>query len=111
VILSAPNVERTDAQTTEIARLTLLHCLGDDTLKRRRYVLINYQNFSFILGGYDFDVTTKIRSQPLHDFVYDIVRIRLEEIKKQKNGLSSFRITKHVGLFRLFQHQVVLHLV
>ncbi len=76
VILSAPDVERTDEQTSEVTRLALLHCLGDDILRRRRYALINYQTFSFIIGGYDFDIKNKIRSQPLNDFVYDIVRIR-----------------------------------
>ena len=75
VILSAPDVDRTDEQTSEITRAVLLQCLGDDVLKRRRYVLINFEKFSFIIGGYDFDMKNKIRSQPLYDFVYDIVRI------------------------------------
>jgi hypothetical protein len=56
--------------------LAVLHCLGKDVLKRRRYALINYQKFSFIIGGYDFDMKHKIRSQPSSDFVYDIVCIR-----------------------------------
>ncbi len=73
MILSAPDVERSDEQTSEITHLALLHCLGDDLLKRRRYALINYQIYSFIIGGYDFDMKNKIRLRPLHDFVYDIV--------------------------------------
>jgi hypothetical protein len=50
-----------------------LHCLGDDRLKRQRYVLINYQKFSFIIGGYIFDMKNKIHFKPVYDFV------RLEE--------------------------------
>jgi hypothetical protein len=38
-----------------------IDCLGDDILKRRRYALINYQTYSFIIGGYDFDMKNKIR--------------------------------------------------
>ncbi len=33
-----------------------IDCLGDDILKRRRYAIINYQTYSFIIGGYDFDM-------------------------------------------------------
>ena len=74
MILSAPNVHRSDAETSEITRLAISHCLADETSTRRRYVLINFLNFAFLLGGYDFDIEKKIRSQPAHDFLYDIVR-------------------------------------
>jgi hypothetical protein len=74
VILSAPDVERTDEQSSEITHQTLSHCLGDDLLKRRRYALIHYQAYSFIIGGYDFDMKNKLRLRPTYDFVYDIVR-------------------------------------
>ncbi len=74
MILSAPDVERTDEQASEITHLTLSHCLGDDLLKRRRYALMHYQVYSFIIGGYDFDMKNKIRLRPTYDFVYDIVR-------------------------------------
>ncbi|CAF3516753.1 unnamed protein product [Adineta steineri] len=72
VILSAPDIQRTDEQISEIIGLALEHCLGDNLLKRRRYALINYQKFVFIISGYEFDIENKIRSQPLNDFVYDI---------------------------------------
>ena len=78
VILSAPDVERTDEQTAEISRLAVLHCLGDETSKRRRYALINYQAYSFLIGGYEFDMKTCRRSRPLYDLVYDVVRCCLE---------------------------------
>ncbi|CAF0947528.1 unnamed protein product [Adineta steineri] len=72
VILSAPDIQRTDEEISEIIGLALEHCLGDNLLKRRRYALINYQKFVFVISGYDFDIENKIRSQPLNDFVYDI---------------------------------------
>ncbi|UJR27076.1 hypothetical protein I4U23_008378 [Adineta vaga] len=72
MILSAPDVNLTDVQTAEITHLTQLYCLGNNPSQRRRYALIIFQHFAFIIGGYDFDVKTKIRSQPLHDFVYDV---------------------------------------
>ena len=52
MILSAPHVERTDEQSSEITHLTLSH----------------------IIGGYDFDMKNKLRLRSTYDFVYDIVR-------------------------------------
>ena len=73
VILSAPNAERPDEETTEISRLAVLHCLGENTSKRRRYALINYRTYSFIIGGYELDMKNRRRLRPVYDFVYDIV--------------------------------------
>lgn len=75
MVLSAPDVDLTDEKTAEITYLTQLHCLGNNPLQRRRYTFIIFQNFAFVIGGYDFDMKNKIRSQPLHDFVYDVVSI------------------------------------
>lgn len=74
VILSAPDVERTDEETVEISRLAVSHCLGEEISKRRRYALINYQAYSFIIGGYELDMKNRRRLRPVYDFVYDIVR-------------------------------------
>ncbi|CAF0737288.1 unnamed protein product [Adineta ricciae] len=71
-MLSAPNVDLSDEQTAEITYSAQMNCLGDYPYKRRRYALIIFPNSVFIIGGYDFDATNKTRSQPLHDFIYDI---------------------------------------
>ena len=110
VILSAPNVQRSDDETAEITRLAISHCLGDETLTRRRYVLVNFPKFSFLLGGYDFDIERKIRSQPAHDFLYDIVR---RKPNKPHRFLSFFvsRVLELVDLFQLFLHLAGWHSV
>ena len=75
-MLSAPNVDLSDEQTAEITYAAQMNCLGGYPYKRRRYALIIFPNSVFIIGGYDFDAKNKTRSQPLHDFIYDIVSIQ-----------------------------------
>lgn len=105
VILSAPNVELTDEQTEEIARVTQQRCLEDDPLRRRRYALIIHAKYAFIIGGYDFDRKSKTRSQPQQDFVYEIVRSRREAMRVL--FAACFRRRRLTEPFRLSRHLVV----
>lgn len=110
VILSAPNVQRSDDETAEITRLATSHCLGEENLTRRRYVLVNFPKFSFLLGGYEFDSEKKIRSQPVHDFLYDIVRRKPNTSHRFLSFFAS-RVLELVDLFQLFLHLAGWHSV
>lgn len=74
VILSAPTVQRSDRENIELIQFAIQHCFKDEPLKRRRYVIIHFPEFLFLLGGYDFDRIHQRRSQPNEDFLYEIVR-------------------------------------